>query len=133
MMLKFCCPEKANYLLKQIALDSSLIRVDHQVWCHSPRYPCRYWCIHLPSSLLNTFCACSFFESSARTFLYFSIADAISDSVHAKPPYAAKRGKRDTTNSSDGIFRRGGRDLMLQVTPSGEAYSAAYSIGLVME
>ena len=48
--------------------------------------------------------------------LYFD--EALSDSVNAKPPYAEKRGERD---------------LMLQVTPSGEAYSAAYSIGLLME
>ncbi len=41
--------------------------------------------------------------------------EAITDQVHALAPYA-KRGRRDTSNSSDGIFRRGGRDLMLQLS-----------------
>ena len=61
--------------------------------------------------------------------LYFD--EAITDVVHAQPPYAAK-GRRDTTNSNDGIFRRGGSDLMLTLRRDGDGYAGGYKIGLLM-
>lgn len=57
--------------------------------------------------------------------------EAITDQVHAFPPYSQK-GRRDTSNSSDGIFRRGGSDLMLQLTKETDGYSAVYKVGFLM-
>jgi protocatechuate 3,4-dioxygenase beta subunit len=59
--------------------------------------------------------------------LYFD--EAITDAVHAQGPYSQK-GKRDTTNSTDGIFRRGGNDLMLALTKEADGYSGGYKVGL---
>lgn len=59
--------------------------------------------------------------------LYFD--DALSDTVFRQQPYAA-RGQRTTRNANDGLFRNGGADLMLNVTPSGSGYAATFDIGL---
>ena len=59
--------------------------------------------------------------------LYFD--DALSDQVFAKAPYAA-RGAHTTRNSNDGIFRRTGDNLMLDLSPNGEGYKATFGIGL---
>ena len=61
--------------------------------------------------------------------LYFD--EAITDAVHAQAPYVSK-GQRDTTNSNDGIFRRGGKDLMLTLRKEADGYAAAYKVGLLM-
>ena len=61
--------------------------------------------------------------------LYFD--EAITDAVHAQPPYASK-GKRDTTNANDGIFRRGGNGLLLMLNKDGAGYSGMYRVGLLM-
>jgi len=59
--------------------------------------------------------------------LYFD--DALTDRVHAKPPYDTK-GQRNRRNDRDGIFRRGGDLLMLDLTEDGEGYAGAFDIGL---
>ena len=61
--------------------------------------------------------------------LYFD--EAITDAVHAQPPYAA-RGRRGTTNARDGIFRRGGNDLMLTLRKEADGYAGAYKVGLLL-
>lgn len=61
--------------------------------------------------------------------LYFD--EAITDQVHAQAPYAQK-GRRDTTNDSDGIYRRGGADLMLQLTKDAQGYVGMYTVGFLM-
>lgn len=60
--------------------------------------------------------------------LYFP--DSITERVHANPPYA-RPGRRVQSNESDGLFRRGGRMLMLDVagSPAG-GYAASFDIGL---
>ena len=55
--------------------------------------------------------------------------DAISAQVYAREPYAAK-GQLDTPNTRDGIYRNGGDQLILALTPSGEGYAATFDIGL---
>ena len=55
--------------------------------------------------------------------------EALSDRVFAQAPYAG-RGRRDTTNARDGIFRASGSQLMLAVKPSGGGYAASFDIGL---
>ena len=59
--------------------------------------------------------------------LYFD--DVLTDRVHAAPPYAAN-GLRTARNQHDGIFRRGGDQLMLAPTIVAEGYAAAFAIGL---
>jgi hypothetical protein len=57
--------------------------------------------------------------------LYFD--DALTDRVHERPPYA---GLRRTRNADDGLFRAGGRALILDARQDGEGYAGAYDVGL---
>lgn len=50
--------------------------------------------------------------------LYFD--DALTDRVHAQAPYAGK-GPRTLKNAADGIFRNGGKQLLLQPVEEGKA------------
>jgi protocatechuate 3,4-dioxygenase beta subunit len=59
--------------------------------------------------------------------LYFD--DAFSDRVFAKAPYSSKTGTR-TPNERDGIFRQGGRSLMMTVEERGAGYRGAFDIGM---
>lgn len=61
--------------------------------------------------------------------LYFD--DAISDAVHAEPPYRAK-GRRDQRNEQDGIFRQrgSGSQLMLRLTKESVGYVGEFAVGL---
>jgi protocatechuate 3,4-dioxygenase beta subunit len=59
--------------------------------------------------------------------LYFD--DAFTDRVMRRAPYSSK-GDRTVRNAQDGIFRRGGEQLMLAVKPSGAGYTSAFDIGL---
>jgi protocatechuate 3,4-dioxygenase beta subunit len=59
--------------------------------------------------------------------LYFD--DALTDEVYSQGPYADK-GERDLRNGEDGIFRGGGEELLLALTPSGEGYAATFDIAL---
>jgi protocatechuate 3,4-dioxygenase beta subunit len=59
--------------------------------------------------------------------LYFP--DALSDTVFAAQPYAAK-GIRTQRNSGDGIFQSGGSQLLLAATPSATGYAAEFRIAL---
>lgn len=59
--------------------------------------------------------------------LYF--ADAVTDEVHAQPPYARNRPRR-VRNDGDGLFRNGGRQLMLQLAKNAQGYAGRFEIGL---
>jgi len=59
--------------------------------------------------------------------LYFD--DALTDRVHALAPYA-KRGRRTVRNDGDGIFRDGGRQLVLAVSENGPGYAGTFDLGL---
>lgn len=59
--------------------------------------------------------------------LYFD--DAVSDRVYAQPPYANK-GQGTQTNEQDGIFQRGGNQLLLLLTENQQGYAATFDIGL---
>ena len=61
--------------------------------------------------------------------LYFD--EALTDKVHAKAPYAAK-GRRDTPNAKDGIFTKGGKQLILRLTESAGVYSGLFDVALRM-
>jgi len=59
--------------------------------------------------------------------LYFD--DALTDRVHKAAPYAGAL-RRRTRNDEDGLFRAGGRALILDVRDAGDGYVAAYDVGL---
>jgi protocatechuate 3,4-dioxygenase beta subunit len=59
--------------------------------------------------------------------LYFD--DALTDRVHAREPYASK-GQRTVRNEGDGIFRRNGNQLMLDVADAGPGYAGTFRLGL---
>jgi protocatechuate 3,4-dioxygenase beta subunit len=61
--------------------------------------------------------------------IYFD--DALSDAIFTAAPYAG-RGKRDTRNSEDGIYSRGGRQLMLPVAKEGDGYAGTFELGLTI-
>ena len=59
--------------------------------------------------------------------LYFD--DALTDRVHARPPYAGPNERR-TRNARDGLYRNGGHALQLTVVETPDGYAARYDIGL---
>jgi protocatechuate 3,4-dioxygenase beta subunit len=58
--------------------------------------------------------------------LYFD--DALTDQVLAAPPYSA-RGRR-TRNAADGLFGRGGQQLLLSLAPRGAGYTGTFTVAL---
>lgn len=60
--------------------------------------------------------------------LYFD--DALLERVFAMEPYAS-RGRRWMRNGDDGLFREGGRQLLLAAEPDGPGYAATFDIGLL--
>jgi protocatechuate 3,4-dioxygenase beta subunit len=60
--------------------------------------------------------------------IYFD--DAISDRVFARRPYSA-RGKPDVRNKDDGLFRRGGSQLLVALAESRGGYAGEFSIGIM--
>ena len=61
--------------------------------------------------------------------LYFD--EAMTDAVHAKAPYNTK-GRRNTLNAADGIYRNGGRQLTLPLVAQAGGYGATFDIGVKM-
>jgi protocatechuate 3,4-dioxygenase beta subunit len=59
--------------------------------------------------------------------LYFD--ESITDQVYKLAPYNSK-GRRNTANDTDSIFRRGGKQLILTLTKDGQGYAAKFNIGL---
>jgi protocatechuate 3,4-dioxygenase beta subunit len=83
-------------------------------------------CVHIHFKVRTTG------DTRGREFtsqLYFD--DAFTDRVHARAPYASKTGSR-TPNERDGIFRQGGRQLMMAVAEAGAGagYRGTFDIGL---
>lgn len=58
--------------------------------------------------------------------------DAFSARVFAQPPYAV-HGPHDRKNEDDGIYRRGGEQLLLDVTEKDGAYCAAFDIAVKVD
>lgn len=58
--------------------------------------------------------------------IYFD--DAVNDKVFAKPPYVPAHERMK--NERDGIFRRGGSQLILPVTAAGNGYAGTFDIAL---
>ena len=55
--------------------------------------------------------------------------DAVSRAVYGRGAYAA-RGPHDVTNDGDGIYCRGGADLLLDVRETADGYAAAFELAL---
>ena len=60
--------------------------------------------------------------------LYFD--DALSDRVHALAPYASVAPGRRMRNERDGLFRAGGRQLLLDVREDAGGYASSFAIGM---
>lgn len=58
--------------------------------------------------------------------IYFD--EAVTDRVYALPPYA--RSGRRLSNDGDGLFRSGGRQLLVTPTPSGAGFATTFDIAL---
>ena len=67
-------------------------------------------------------------SSEFTSQLFFD--DALSTQVFAQAPYSQKGTQGMTRNSSDSIFQQSGGKLLLNVTKSGDVYSATFDIGL---
>jgi hypothetical protein len=67
--------------------------------------------------------------SSLRFTSQWFFDESITDIVHAQTPYRGK-GRRDTLNSSDGIYGGGGSQFVLALTPEGSGYGGTFDIGL---
>jgi protocatechuate 3,4-dioxygenase beta subunit len=59
--------------------------------------------------------------------VYFD--DALTDLVQAQEPYAVK-GVRTVRNEQDGIYRRGGSQLVLALTPNKAGYAGTFQVAL---
>jgi protocatechuate 3,4-dioxygenase beta subunit len=59
--------------------------------------------------------------------LYYD--DALTDIVHAQPPYSAK-GRRTLRNSGDGIYGNGGEQLLLNIVEADGGYAATIDVGV---
>jgi protocatechuate 3,4-dioxygenase beta subunit len=59
--------------------------------------------------------------------LYFD--DVLTDRVYTQPPYAS-RGARPVRNDRDGIYRRGGSQLLLALAPSGSGFAGTFEVAL---
>ena len=55
--------------------------------------------------------------------------EKVTDSVFGRPPYNGRSGRR-TTNVQDSIYRDGGAQSTLQVTPEGGGYTGALTLGV---
>lgn len=61
--------------------------------------------------------------------LYFD--DSMTDRVHEQPAYAKETPESfRTRNEEDGIFRKGGNQLMLKLAKTDEGYAGAFDVGL---
>ena len=59
--------------------------------------------------------------------LYFD--DALQDRLFAAAPYGP-RGRRDTRNADDFLYRNGGKHLLLDLQPDGLGYATVFDIGV---
>jgi protocatechuate 3,4-dioxygenase beta subunit len=55
--------------------------------------------------------------------------DDLSRAVYANEPYAAK-GEQNTPNATDGLYRQGGSQLLLDLTETADGYAALFDIGM---
>jgi protocatechuate 3,4-dioxygenase beta subunit len=80
--------------------------------------------LHMKISALNAAGTRMFFTSQ----IYFD--DAVVAQVLARAPYAQKGTAQWLRNAQDGIFRRGGDQLVVATRPQGDGYAGIFEIGM---
>lgn len=55
--------------------------------------------------------------------------ETLTDIVYAQAPYNT-RGRRTTTNATDGIYQGGGSQLLFALSPSGNGYAGTFNVGV---
>lgn len=55
--------------------------------------------------------------------------ESLTDTVFTQAPYNT-RGRRDTTNASDGIYQGGGSQLLFPLSTSGNGYAGTFHVGV---
>ncbi|HEV8357307.1 MAG TPA: intradiol ring-cleavage dioxygenase [Gemmatimonadales bacterium] len=81
--------------------------------------------VHIHFKIRSAAGASSAYEFTSQWFF----DDTLTDTVHAQVPYST-RGAGRLRNSGDGIYRRGGAQMILPVAASGAGYSATYNVAL---
>jgi protocatechuate 3,4-dioxygenase beta subunit len=82
--------------------------------------------VHIHFKIRTTAATGSAYEFTSQFFF----DDTLTDQVHSQEPYASK-GQRDVRNTSDGIYRGGGDQLLLNVVPTDDGgYAASFPVGL---
>ncbi len=81
--------------------------------------------VHIHLKVRTTSAPAGAYEFTSQLFF----DDALTERVHATPAYAG-RGRRDTTNRTDGIFRNGGETMVLTPVDRGENLAATFAIGV---
>jgi len=59
----------------------------------------------------------------------FFFDDAVSDKIYTKAPYVTN-GLSEMKNAQDGIFQEGGKELVLDLKPSGAGYTTTFNVAL---
>ena len=57
--------------------------------------------------------------------------ESLTDVVHAQEPYASK-GYRTLKNEGDGIYQQAGEQMILNVVPEGDGYTATFDVSMQM-
>jgi protocatechuate 3,4-dioxygenase beta subunit len=83
--------------------------------------------VHIHFKIRTTAASGGNYEFTSQLFF----DDTVTDQVHAQAPYASK-GQRTLKNDGDGIFRNGGSQLMLALTPASQGYAATFDVGMQM-
>jgi protocatechuate 3,4-dioxygenase beta subunit len=90
-------------------------------------YPCWYQgrAVHLHFKVRTSPTASRGLEVTSQMFF----DEALTDVVHQQPPYSQK-GRRDTLNSTDGIYRSGGPALLAPLAAAGAGYAGTFQVGV---
>jgi len=81
--------------------------------------------VHIHFKIRNNPGASSGFQFASQLFF----DEAVTDLVHAQAPYKSK-GRRNTLNTSDGIYQNGGSQLLLPLVAEGTGYAATFDLAL---
>jgi protocatechuate 3,4-dioxygenase beta subunit len=81
--------------------------------------------VHIHFKVRTTPSASSGLEFTSQMFF----DESLTDIVHAQAPYNQK-GRRDTTNTADGIYQGGGSQVLIPLSASGGGYAGTFNIGV---
>jgi protocatechuate 3,4-dioxygenase beta subunit len=81
--------------------------------------------VHIHFKVRTTPGASSGLEFTSQLFF----DESLTDIVHAQAPYNTK-GRRDTTNTTDGIYQGGGSQVLIPLSASGGGYAGTFNVGV---